>query len=99
MARGFHRGRSPAHQGGSVESRPDSGRAVVTGGASGIGLKTCQALARRGYAVAVADLNVPGAAEVADAIKAAGGQAQAFELDPEHPESVTAMRAAVVEAM
>jgi 2-hydroxycyclohexanecarboxyl-CoA dehydrogenase len=82
-----------------VESRPDLGLAVVTGGASGIGLKTCEVLARRGYAVAVADLNVAGASEVADGIKAAGGQAQAFELDLEQPESVAAMRAAVVKAM
>lgn len=82
-----------------MESRPDLGLAVVTGGASGIGLKTCEVLARRGYAVAVADLNVAGASEVADGIKAAGGQAQAFELDLEQPESVAAMRAAVVKAM
>ena len=82
-----------------MESRPESGLAVVTGGASGIGLKTCEVLARRGYAVAVADLNVVGATEVADGIKAAGGEAEAFELDLEQPESVAAMRAAVVKAM
>lgn len=39
--------------------------AVITGGASGIGKATCNALARRGYVVCVADLNESTAQEVA----------------------------------
>ncbi|HAM28137.1 MAG TPA: hypothetical protein DCP11_15960, partial [Microbacteriaceae bacterium] len=48
------------HQGGEVAS--EAGRiAVVTGGASGIGRKTSELLAERGYTVAIADRNVEGA--------------------------------------
>ena len=73
--------------------------AVVTGGASGIGLETCRAMAQRGFAVAVADLDVAGAEHTAGEIEAAGGRAQAFAIDLEQPDSVAAARAAVVDAM
>lgn len=42
--------------------------ALVTGGASGIGRASCEALAREGASVLVADINEPGAREVASAI-------------------------------
>ena len=42
--------------------------AVVTGGASGIGREVARALAERGAAVAVADINLEGAEEVAAAL-------------------------------
>jgi 2-hydroxycyclohexanecarboxyl-CoA dehydrogenase len=50
--------------------------ALVTGGASGIGAATCRRLAAEGAVVAVTDVNVDGAREVASEI---GGRA--YELD------------------
>jgi NAD(P)-dependent dehydrogenase (short-subunit alcohol dehydrogenase family) len=44
--------------------------AIVTGGASGIGRALCEELARRGATVIVADINLPGAQDVARAIGA-----------------------------
>jgi NAD(P)-dependent dehydrogenase (short-subunit alcohol dehydrogenase family) len=41
--------------------------AVVTGGAQGLGAAVCRALAERGWTVAVADVNAPGAQAVAQA--------------------------------
>jgi NAD(P)-dependent dehydrogenase (short-subunit alcohol dehydrogenase family) len=49
--------------------------ALVTGGASGIGRGCAEALAAEGALVVVTDLQVAMGLEVADAIKAAGGQA------------------------
>jgi 2-hydroxycyclohexanecarboxyl-CoA dehydrogenase len=55
--------------------------ALVTGGASGIGLSVCGHLARAGHSVAVADYNVDGAEEAAKAIRDSGGQAIAVPVD------------------
>ncbi len=55
--------------------------ALVTGAASGIGRATAQRLSADGATVALADLNEPEAARVAQAIRAAGGQAIAISLD------------------
>jgi NAD(P)-dependent dehydrogenase (short-subunit alcohol dehydrogenase family) len=56
--------------------------AVVTGGASGIGRSLCLGLARRdAAAVVVADVDAPGAAEVAAEIEAGGHQALAVTAD------------------
>ena len=55
---------------------------VVTGGASGIGRALCRSFARHGArAVAVADLDGPGAAAVAAAIEREGGCASAIPTD------------------
>ncbi|HEX8074673.1 MAG TPA: SDR family oxidoreductase [Thermoleophilaceae bacterium] len=59
--------------------------ALVTGGASGIGAATCRRLAAEGAAVAVTDLNLDGAREVAAEI---GGRA--YELDVRSVESIRA---------
>ena len=56
-------------------------RAIVTGGAGGIGRATALAFAAEGAAVAVLDLNEAGARAVADEIVAAGGRALALGVD------------------
>ncbi|MDQ4490802.1 glucose 1-dehydrogenase [Sinomonas sp. ASV486] len=59
-----------------------SGRvAVVTGGASGIGLGIAQVLAAEGGRVVIADLNLEAAREAADKISAGGGTAIAVRAD------------------
>ena len=55
--------------------------AVVTGGASGIGLAIAHRLASDGNAVAVFDRNADGAAEAATAIEASGGIALGLGVD------------------
>jgi 2-hydroxycyclohexanecarboxyl-CoA dehydrogenase len=55
--------------------------AIVTGAASGLGLATCKRLARDGAAVAVWDIDEPGAQRAASEIVAAGGRAIASRVD------------------
>ena len=60
-------------------------RALVTGGASGIGAAICDAFAAKGARVAVVDLNVAAAEAKAKAI---GGGAMSFACDVSDPASV-----------
>jgi NAD(P)-dependent dehydrogenase (short-subunit alcohol dehydrogenase family) len=62
--------------------------ALVTGGASGIGLAVVRKLAGAGAAVAVADHDLPGAKLAVAELEAAGGRALAVEVDVTDPESV-----------
>jgi len=55
--------------------------AVITGGASGIGRALSEELAKRGSEVVLADRQIELARQVASHIQAAGGKAQAHELD------------------
>lgn len=55
--------------------------AVVTGGGSGLGRALCEELARRGAVSVVTDISQTSAAETAESITAAGGRAEAVELD------------------
>ena len=54
---------------------------IVTGGAGGIGGATCRRFAAEGAKVAVFDMNLESAEQVAADIRAAGGQAAAFKCD------------------
>ncbi|HZT13687.1 MAG TPA: SDR family NAD(P)-dependent oxidoreductase [Candidatus Baltobacteraceae bacterium] len=54
---------------------------IVTGGGSGIGRATCLQMAAEGGRVVVADLHEQAAQSTVDAIRSAGGQAMAAEVD------------------
>jgi NAD(P)-dependent dehydrogenase (short-subunit alcohol dehydrogenase family) len=55
--------------------------ALVTGGASGIGLATVRALAAEGARIAIVDRDQPGAAAAAKAAERAGGRGTPFVVD------------------
>jgi 3-oxoacyl-[acyl-carrier protein] reductase len=59
--------------------------AIVTGAARGIGEATAHVLSQQGAAIAVVDIDVASAEKVAEAIRTAGGQAQAFGCDVAKP--------------
>lgn len=67
-----------------------SGMVVITGAGGGIGAAVARSMAALGHPVALLDLDVAGATTVADAIRAAGGQAWAGTLDTTDPDSVEA---------
>lgn len=71
---------------------------VVTGAAQGIGRGIAHRLASEGAAVVVADLNGPGAREVASEIASEGGRAKGLEVDVVDREAVRAMLAAAADA-
>jgi 2-keto-3-deoxy-L-fuconate dehydrogenase len=66
--------------------RLDGRHALVTGGASGIGEATVKELVRAGAFVWIADINVPAAEALADAV----GSANAIHLDVTSRESIAA---------
>jgi len=65
--------------------------AIVTGAGSGIGRATAKRLAKDGFAVLVNDQNAAAAAETAQEIAAAGGQASAKAGDVSREEDVAAI--------
>ena len=66
--------------------RLDGKRALVTGGASGIGQATCRELASAGAYIYIADLNFTGAKALADEL----GGAHALQMDVTQPGSIAA---------
>ena len=71
--------------------------AIVTGGASGIGLATAHTLAEAGAAVVVADLNEEAGAQVAEALKERGADSLFVRTDVAEAGDVEALMAAVME--
>jgi len=66
----------------SADSRELEGRvAIVTGGASGMGLATVHALARRGATVAVFDLTAPDRVELASTLEVAADRIRSVAVD------------------
>ena len=62
--------------------------ALITGGASGIGAATCEAFAKAGGHVIVADINVEGGEKIAKSIVESGGKAQFLKLDVTNEASI-----------
>ncbi len=65
--------------------------ALVTGAGSGIGEAIARLLAARGAQVIVADVNLPAAERVVEAIRASGGGAAAVQADVADPSAVESM--------
>ena len=74
---------------------PDRRPAVVSGASSGIGAATASALAAAGLPVALGARRVERCEELAEQIRAAGGEAVAHRLDVTDPVSVTTFAKAV----
>lgn len=72
--------------------------ALVTGGASGLGLAVAEGFAQFGAAVSVVDIDLEAAREVADGIAAAGGRAIALRCDVADHDQVVGTVAATIEA-
>jgi NAD(P)-dependent dehydrogenase (short-subunit alcohol dehydrogenase family) len=73
--------------------------AIVTGAASGIGRATANLFSREGAGVAILDRNGPAARETAEALRAAGADAQDWEVDLADGGAAEAAVAKVVQQM
>jgi NADP-dependent 3-hydroxy acid dehydrogenase YdfG len=78
---------------------PDRRPAVVTGASSGIGAATAEALGAAGFPVALGARRVERCAELAERIRAAGGEAVAHALDVTDAASVAAFAKHVTDAL
>jgi NAD(P)-dependent dehydrogenase (short-subunit alcohol dehydrogenase family) len=73
--------------------------AIVTGGASGIGLACCERLAAEGAAVGVLDIDGDAAERVANAIREGQGSALAFQADVADPNAIASAVSQAVRAL
>jgi NAD(P)-dependent dehydrogenase (short-subunit alcohol dehydrogenase family) len=73
--------------------------ALVTGGGSGIGRATSEALAAEGARVAVVDVDEGGGKETVERIRAKGGEARFVQGDVSTPSGIAALFSAVVDAL
>jgi len=81
------------------DDRPARRPAVVSGASSGIGAATALTLAEAGHPVALGARRVDRLEELAERIRAEGGEAVAVPLDLTERDSVTAFAKAVTEAL
>jgi NAD(P)-dependent dehydrogenase (short-subunit alcohol dehydrogenase family) len=72
--------------------------AIVTGGASGIGRACAIRLAREGARITIGDIRDEGAAETAEFVRAAGGEAVAVHCDISDEEQVEALATKAIDA-
>ena len=77
--------------------RLDGRRAVVTGGARGIGLAICTRLAGAGAAIEIWDRDAEAAAEAARGLREHGAEVHAARVDVTEPESIAAGLAQTLE--
>lgn len=77
-------------------ARPIDGPALITGGASGIGLAIAKSFAARGAAVAILDRDLTAAETAAREIEAGGGAALPLHADVGEPDAVEAAVAACI---
>src|SRR5436190_12837104 len=77
--------------------RLENKKAIVTGGAGGIGRATALAFAAEGAKVAVVDLRADAAEAVVEEIRAAGGTAVAIAADVSNEDDIQRIIATTVE--
>lgn len=73
--------------------------AVVTGGGRNIGAEICIALARDNWSIAVVDIDVESAGNVASALRSEGFEAQAYACDVTDEQSIAGLRDEVEESL
>ena len=76
---------------------PSPRTVLITGAAGGLGRAFAEGFAAKGDRIAVADINLDGAQETVDKLKALGAEATAFEVDVTSLESTEALAAGAAE--
>jgi 2-hydroxycyclohexanecarboxyl-CoA dehydrogenase len=84
----------PTTSGDLTMTRLHNKTVIITGGAGGIGGATCRRFAAEGARVAIFDMNLKAAQQLASDIQATGGTAAAFECDITNRAAVDAAVAA-----